>query len=215
VPGLDDDGRRKATKRGKSASGEFDEPEGRPAPMFVEVEGDDASGDAVDEFEPVDEATPAVVWEDEGDRRLMESRWEDLLEDLFGDELTTFKEVEREVTWAPGEVIWEGMDFEQIFGDADEFRAFELMSALEKKKFLRNKLREHQASSAADAGDLELDATMRRKARARKEPAKQHPARPHGPSTTVSYGTEGERTPEDLDILGGDRQHRQHRRPKG
>ena len=208
MPGLDEDGRRKATKRGKSASGEFDEPEGRPAPTFVEV------ADGEDEFEPVDEDAPAVVWEDEEDRRLMESRWEDLLEDLFGDELAIFKEVEREVKWAPGEVIWEGMDFEQIFGDADEFRAFELMSALEKKKFLRNKLREHQASSAADAGDLELDATMRRKARARKEPAIQHPARPHGPSTTVSYGTEGERTPEDLDSLGGDR-HRHHRRTKG
>lgn len=209
MPGLDEDGHRKATKRGKSASGEFDEPEGRPAPMFVEVE------EAVDEFEPVDEDTPAVVWEDEEDRRIMESRWEDLLEDLFGDELATFKEVEKEVTWAPGEVIWEGMDFEQIFGDADEFRAFELMSAIEKKKFLRNKLREHQASGAAEAGDLELDATMRRKARARKEPRKQPAARPHGPSTTVSYETEGERTPEDLDTgLGGD-PHRHHRRTKG
>lgn len=209
MPGLDEDGRRKATKRGKSASGEFDEPEGHPAPAFVEV-----SDDAVEEFEPVDEDAPAVVWEDEEDRRIMESRWEDLLEDLFGDELATFKEVEREVKWAPGEVIWEGMDFEQIFGDADEFRAFELMSALEKKKFLRNKLREHQASGAADAGDLELDTAMRRKARARKEAGKQPPARPHGPSTSVSYGTEGERTPEDLDSLGGDR-HRHHRRTKG
>ena len=209
MPGLGDDGRRKATKQGRSASGEFDEPEGRPAPTFVEVSDDE------DEFEPVDEDAPAVVWEDEADRDLMESRWEDLLEDLFGDELATFKEVEREVKWAPGEVIWEGMDFEQIFGDADEFRAFELMSALEKKRFLRNKLREHQASGAADAGDIELDATMRRRARARREPQKPPAARPRGPSATVSHETDGERTPEDLDTaLGADR-HRHRRRTKG
>ncbi len=123
-----DEDRRRTAKRGRSASGEFDEPVGPPAPVFVEV-GEE--GEGPEEFEPVDEGAPAVVWEDEEDRRIMESRWEDLLEDLFGDELSTFKEVEREVGWASGEVIWEGMDFEQIFGDADEFRAFELMSAIE------------------------------------------------------------------------------------
>jgi len=210
VPGQDDGRRRKAAKRGKSASGEFDEPMGPPAPMFVEV-GDDGS----EEFEPVDDDAPAVVWEDEEDRRLMESRWEDLLEDLFGDELATFKKVEREVAWAPGEVIWEGMDFEQFFGDANEFRAFEMMSALEKKKFLRNKLREHQASGAADAGDLELDAAMRRRSRARRERGGPPPARPPGPGTEGSLMTEAERAPEDLDTgLGGDRHRHHHRRDR-
>ena len=178
MPGLDEDGRRKATKRGKSASGEFDEPEGHPAPAFVEV-----SDDAVEEFEPVDEDAPAVVWEDEEDRHIMESRWEDLLEDLFG--------------------------------DADEFRAFELMSALEKKRFLRNKLREHQASGAADAGDLELDAAMRRRSRARRERGGPPPARPPGPGTEGSLMTEAERAPEDLDTgLGGDRHRHHHRRDR-
>ena len=210
---MPDNARRR--RRARSASADIQEEDDRGRPTFFEEVPQRATDDEVPEFEPVAEDDgPAVDWE--GEERHMQRRWEDLLEDLFGPAgagRAPFDVVVDGLRWADGEVIWEGMDFEQVFGNPDEFRAFEQMDAAAKRKFLREKLLSHQASGAADAGDTEIERAGAQHRRSAKPPARPRPAlRPGGP-TMPSKGTTTERRPGEMEsgLAGGGRRHRRHR----
>ncbi len=200
-------------RRTRSASADIQEEDDRGRPTFFEELPQRAEDDAVPEFEPVDEGGPAVDWE--GEEQHMQRRWEDLLEDLFGPtggERPPFVVVEDELRWADGEVIWEGMDFEQVFGNPDEFRAFELMDSAAKKRFLREKLLAHQASGAADAGDTEIERAAQQPRRPARAPPKPRPPPRPGGQTLRSHGSATERRPGELESgLGADGRRRRHR----
>jgi hypothetical protein len=203
-------------RRTRSASADIQEEDDRGRPTFFEELPQRTGDDEVPEFEPVEGEGegPAVDWE--GEEQHMQRRWEDLLEDLFGPaggDRAPFDVVDDGLRWADGEVIWEGMDFEQLFGNPDEFRAFEQMDAAAKRRFLREKLLAHQASGAAEAGDTEIERTgaqRRRPARAQARP--RPPPRPGGP-TMPSEASATERRPGEMEsgLGAGGRRHRHHR----
>ncbi len=169
---MDEEERRKRRLRGRSASGEFDEPPKEPA-IFEPV---DPMDDPFTEFKPVEEGDHRVEWEDEDEVVLMEERFEAILEDLFGDpaeDNEAFKEVTEELGWAPGEVIWEGMDFEAIFTDREDFQTFERLSRKDKRAFIRDRLRAGEGSLVSFETEIEhkaeeLDISISPKARRRR-----------------------------------------------
>ena len=160
----------------------------------------------LDEFETVAAIHPDVDWDDDVEWELDEEDWEAFLEDLFthleGEEgQGLFEEVQDTVGWSEGEVIWEGMDFDQMFVDHGDFHAFELLSRKDKRAFLRERLRTQQASGAAEAGesalDIEIEPPKPLKGRAKKGTP---PKRPKDSGPLVSYETETEHMPEELDL---------------
>jgi hypothetical protein len=184
---------RRRRGHGRSASADIEDDDGRGRPSFFEEVDEDRE---LPEFEPVDEPGPSVVWEEDGEH--MQRRWEELLTDLFGpvhEGAQTFEEVSDGLDWSAGEVIWEGMDFDEVFGGPDEFHAFELLSAQDKKRYLRKKL---QASGAADATDTEQEARAPAP-RPRQRPKPPRPAaRREGPRLP-SEASGAERLPGELE----------------
>ncbi len=145
----------------------------------------------------------------EGDEfEVVEEQWEAMLEDLFSDfedeeDVEVFEDVKETLGWSVGEVIWEGMDFDQMFTEAGEYQAFEQLSRKDKRAYLRDRLRTQQASGAAEAGESELDIVLRtggRLDRDKGEKEAKEPGNkdPQGP--LVSYEQETEHRPEDLDL---------------
>lgn len=186
-------------RKGRSASGELDGPMAPPKPTIFE-EVDEVEG--LDEFEPVQTGEPKVEWDDEEEHEMAEERFEALLEELFSDtdeDLGFFEAVEDDLSWSEGEVIWEGMDFDQMFTDSEEFHNFELLSPRDQKRFLRDRLRTQQISDAAEATDGEIDMEQGRKDKAIK-PKPNRPEEPRSPGSLVSYDTETEHRPEELDL---------------
>ena len=187
--------------------------------IFEEVEASEE--EAVEEFEPLPHEEPDVVWDEEGHWDLAHDRLEALLESLFtdledGEDVEAFEEVRDTLGWSKGEVIWEGMDFDQLFSDPSEFHEFELLSRRDQRAFLRERLKTQQASGAAEAGDGEIALeTDHRAGGRRKHPkhldAGQH-GRPEGSGSLVSYETETEHRPEDLDIGMAPARKKRHRR---
>jgi hypothetical protein len=180
--------------------------------MFVEVEEDLA------EFEPVHPEEPHVEWDDEEDYEMAEERFESLVDQLFTDfeddeDQAVFEEVRDALGWSEGEVIWEGMDFDQMFTDSGEFHAFELLSRKDQRRFLRERLRTQQASGAAEAsddGEIVMDTDPRPKAK--KAPTGASPAERRSPGQLVSYETETEHKPAETDIgLATDRRKRRRK----
>lgn len=197
-----DDQKRK--RRGRSASGEVDESRREPELMvFEKVEEDGPEN--LDEFVHVADDDPQVDWTGEEDRDVVEERWEAILEDLFAaedEDLETFEEVFEGLQWSPGEVIWEGADFDQVFSGAQEFHAFELLSKKEKRAFLRERLGSHDVSSAVEATDGEISLSPRKGKTGKRSGRKgARRPRPKGePGALVSYETETEHKAEELDI---------------
>lgn len=203
--GLENEDHHRRKRKGRSASGEVDGPIVQPkATIFEEVKADEDT--SLVEFEPVSHDEPAVEWDGGEDWDVVEERWEALLEDLFTDfedqeDMNAFEEVIENLGWSSGEVIWEGMDFDQMFTDSGEFHAFELLSRKDQRAFLRDRLRTQQASDVAEAVDGEIDLDTDRRSdpdRAKPTPAKATDRRASG--SLVSYETETEHRPEDLDI---------------
>ena len=172
----------------------------------------------MDEFEPVRPGELHVEWDDEEDYRMAEERFEALVDILFshmdGDaDLAVFEEVRDTPGWSEGEVIWEGMDFDQMFTDPGEFHAFELLSRRDQRAFIRERLRTQQASDTVEATDGEIEMDVDR--RPPEEEDQQRPA--HGPVNDqpplVSYETETEHRPMDHDIgIVTDRDRRRKKR---
>ena len=201
-------------RKGRSASGEVDGPLKPPeATIFEEVEEEPQD---IPEFEPVE-----VEWEggEEGETEppLPIERFEALLEELFSDtgdndDLGFFEEVRDTLVWSEGEVIWEGMDFDQLFPAADDFAAFEALSLKDQRAYIRDRLRTQQASGTAEASDGETELQPL------PTPARQGQAGAKAPETDrssgplVSYETETEHQPQDLDISIGVEKRRKHRR---
>lgn len=198
----------------------------RRAAIFEEVEGDGPrrpssrrgeGEDELEEFEPVTDSEPIVHWEDEEHWEVVEERWEAYLEDLFSDfdadeeieEADLFEEVEDDLGWSKGEVVWEGMDFDLMFTDLGEYEAFELMSRRDKRAFLRERLRTCQASTSLDAEESEVDEDLGPPPR-REAPARAPPRVEQGP--LVSYETETEHRAEDLDVSQLHRSGKRRRR---
>ncbi len=212
---LDDDDPRRRKRKGKSASGEVDGPMRAPeATIFEEVaKGEDGlqdEGDPVAHGEPHGE--PHVDWDDE-------EGWEALLEDLFTEfedeeDAEVFEEVVETLGWSSGEVIWEGMDFDQMFIDSGEFHAFELLSRKDQRAFLRDRLRTQQASGVVEAGDGEIDLDVDRRGDGKRRPKQPVPTgKDRGPSSLVSYETETEHSPEELEIGISPDKGRRRKRP--
>lgn len=209
----DDEKRRKISK---SASGELDGPLDEPIPtIFEEV---DEADEPLPEFEPFHAGKSHVEWDDEDDFEMAEERFEALVDELFRDvkdeeAMAAFEEVMGSLGWSDGEVIWEGMDFDQMFSDPNEFHDFELLSRREQRKFLRERLRTQQASGAAEASDeggVEMELDPRPKLKKEVRPSK---AERPSPGQLVSYETETEHRPEDLDIsIHTDRGKRRRKR---
>jgi hypothetical protein len=180
------------------------------ATIFEEVP---QAGEDLPVFEPVHPGQEHVEWDDEEDYGIAEERFESLVDELFSDfedeeAMAVFEEVKDALGWSDGEVIWEGMDFDQMFTDPGEFHDFELLSRRDQRKFLRERLRTQEASLAADASDdggVEMITTPPPKER-RPTPA---PSK-RSPGQLVSYETETEHRPHDLDI--GIRTDRKKRR---
>jgi hypothetical protein len=203
--GLDNEDHHRRKRKGRSASGEVDGPIVEPkATIFEEVKAEEDA--SLEEFEPVPHNEPAVEWDDGEDWEVVEERWEALLEDLFTDfedqeDMNAFEEVIENLGWSSGEVIWEGMDFDQMFTDSGEFHAFELLSRKDQRAFLRDRLRTQQASDVAEAGDGEIDLdTDRRSDPGHTKPVPKKATDGKGSGSLVSYETETEHRPEDLDI---------------
>lgn len=199
---------KKAKAKGRSASAEVDGPLKYPeVSIFEEVDATDE--EEIEEFEPLSHEELDVVWDDDGVREMAQDRWEAMLEDLFatpeeGEDLEAFEEVRESIGWSKGEVIWEGMDFDQMFTDPGEFHEFELLSRKDQRAFLRERLRTQQASGVAEAGDDVIALETDRRGNGRRE-------RPEDGTTgqrvkgkeggsLVSYETETEHRPEDLDL---------------
>jgi hypothetical protein len=204
---LDEEERTRRKRRGKSASGELDGPMRPPrATIFEEVE-EDRSGEDLDEFEPVAAEDPAIDWH-EDEFEVVEVNWEAYLEDLFSDledeeDAEAFEELMDSLGWSEGEVIWEGMDFDQMFTDPGEFHAFELLSRKDQRAFLRDRLRTQQASDTAEAGESELEVVLRTGGRLNRDKAegKETTPKPKAPQEhLVSYETETEHLPHELDL---------------
>ena len=144
-------------KKARSASGELDGPLNEPkATLFEEVQK--AEDVALPVFEPVSPDEPHVVWDTEEDHEMAEERFEALVDELFTvlddpEDVAVFEEVLDSLGWSEGEVIWEGMDFDQVFSDPGEFHDFELLSKREQRRFLRDRLRTQQASFGVEASD--------------------------------------------------------------
>lgn len=188
-------------RKGKSASGEVDGPMEEPkATIFEEVP---ETAEDLPEFEPVRPGQDHVEWDDDEDYGMAEERFEVLVDQLFTDfedeeAMAVFEEVMDVLGWSDGEVIWEGMDFDQMFTDPGEFHDFELLSRRDQRKFIRERLRTQQASQVADAsdeGEVEILTTPPPKER----PSPPAPAR-RSPGQLVSYETETEHRPHDMDI---------------
>jgi hypothetical protein len=199
----DDPGRRR--RRGKSASGELDGPINIPkVAIFEHIKEEDRPDD---EFEPVPVDEPHVEWDSTGD---LEERWEAILEDLFtgfedDEDEAVFEEVKDNLLWSEGEVIWEGSDFDQVFSDSGEFHDFELLTRKEKRAFLRDRLRTQQAVGTAESGDVDIDIGLKgavgeKKARPLKKPKKNTPPPKTSPGPLVSFETETEHRPHELDM---------------
>jgi hypothetical protein len=208
---------RKSRKKGKSASGEVDGPMGEPKAAFFEVVSD--GEEHLPEFEPVHPGEPHVEWDDEEGYEMAEERFESLVDELFSqledeEAMAVFEEVSGVLEWSDGEVIWEGMDFDQIFTDPGEFHDFELLSRRDQRRFLRERLRTQQASGAAEAtdeGGVEMRMDPRPKDKRSKRPAE--PPKPRSPGQLVSYETETEHRPQDLDSgIHTDRSKRRKKR---
>lgn len=197
----DDDERRK--RKARSASGELDGPLREPKATLFEVVDEQVS---LPVFEPVHPDEPQVEWDTEEDHFMAEERFESMVDELFTDfeddeAMADFEEVRDKLGWSEGEVIWEGMDFDQVFTDPGEFHDFELLSRRDQRKFLRDRLRTQQASGAADAADeggVEMKTDLRPKDRHKRE----HPGtrERRSPGQLVSYETETEHRPEDMAI---------------
>ena len=176
------------------------------ATIFEEVREERPPED-LDEFEPVRSGEPTVHWDDD-EFEVVEENWEAYLEDLFSDfedeeDAEVFEELMDTLGWSEGEVIWEGMDFDQMFVDTGEFHAFELLSRKDKRAFLRDRLRTQQASGTAEPGESELDVVLRTGGRLNREKVERGKAatKPETPQEhLVSYETETEHQPEELDI---------------
>jgi len=159
----------------------------------------------LDEFEPLRPGEPHVDWDDEEDYRMAEERFEALVDVLFAHleddgDLAVFEEVRDTLGWSEGEVIWEGMDFDQMFTDPGEFHAFELLSRRDQRAFIRERLRTQQASGTADATDGETDLDLDGKA-PEEDPRRGPPTvPPKEQHPLVSYETETEHRPMDHDI---------------
>jgi hypothetical protein len=201
---LDEEDNRRTRKKGKSASGEVDGPMDVPkATIFEEVA---VAVEDLPEFEPVHPGQPHVEWDDEEDYEMAEERFESLVDELFSDfedeeAMADFEEVMSALGWSDGEVIWEGMNFDQMFSDSGQFHDFELLSRKDQRKFLREHLRTQQASGAAEASDeggVEMRMDLRPKAKRAKSVTK--PTEPRSPGQLVSYETETEHRPQELDI---------------
>lgn len=189
-------------KKARSASGELDGPLNEPrATLFEEVD----EQVSLPVFEPVPPDEPHVEWETEEDHVMAEERFETLVDELFTvlddpEDQAVFEEVLDTLRWSEGEVIWEGMDFDQMFTDPGEFHDFELLSRREQRRFLRDRLRTQQASfgvEASDEGEVEMEMDHRPKERRQTAP---EPPKQRSPGQLVSYETETEHRPEDLDI---------------
>jgi hypothetical protein len=212
----EDEERRK--RRARSASGELDGPLREPkATLFEEVQR--AEDVALPVFEPVPPDEPHVEWETEEEHVVAEERFEALVDELFTtlddpEDASVFEEVLDSLGWSEGEVIWEGMDFDQVFTDPGEFHDFELLSRRDQRRFLRDRLRTQQASGAAEAADeggVEMKTDLRPKDRRHKDPPR--PKEPRSPGQLVSYETETEHRPEDMSIgLQDPREKRRKRR---
>ncbi|NIP33631.1 MAG: hypothetical protein GWN18_01750 [Thermoplasmata archaeon] len=199
---LEDEEELRRLKKARSASGELDGPLNEPqATLFEEVD----EQVSLPVFEPVSPDEPHVEWETEEDHEIAEERFEALVDELFTvlddpEDQAVFEEVLGSLGWSEGEVIWEGMDFDQMFTDPGEFHDFELLSRREQRKFLRDRLRTQQASfgvEASDEGEVEMEMDHRPKGRRQSAP---EPPKPRSPGQLVSYETETEHRPEDLDI---------------
>ena len=156
------------------------------------------------EFEPVHPGQAHVDWDDEEDYEMAEERFESLVDELFSDlkdeeALAVFEEVMSALGWSDGEVIWEGMDFDQMFTDPGEFHNFELLSRRDQRMFLRERLRTQQASQAAEASD-DGEIEMITEPLPKEKKTVKVPER-RSPGQLVSYETETEHRPEDLDIV--------------
>ena len=213
---LDEEEIRRRREKGKSASGEVDGPLEEPTPTIFKEVGE--AGEEFPEFEPVHSEEPHVEWDDEEDYEIAEERFEALVDELFSDfedeeAMSVFEEVMDALGWSDGEVIWEGMDFDQMFSDPGEFHDFELLSRRDQRRFLREHLRTQQASGAAEAsdeGEVEMKTDLRPKDKARKEGK---PPGPRSPGQLVSYETETEHRPQELDI-GFDTDRSKHRKKR-
>ena len=205
----DDQIRKRKIQKGRSASGEVDEHLDPPmATIFEtveEAEGKEVTPESVPEFEPVHHGEPRVEWDDGEEWEVVEERFEAILEDLFSDwvdeDRGIFEEVRDSLGWSKGDVIWEGMDFDQMFTDSGEFHDFELLSRKDKRAFLRDRLRTQQVSGTAEAGESELDLSLEPKRRIK--PLRRAPSAPKAPSDPgplVSFETETEHRAEELDI---------------
>ena len=170
-------------------------------------------------FEPVSPDEPHVEWDTEEDHVMAEERFETLVDELFTgfedrEDQAVFEEVLGSLGWSEGEVIWEGMDFDQMFTDPGEFRDFELLSRREQRRFLRDRLRTQQVSSgveASDEGGVEMETDPRPKDRRERTPSPD--TGPRSPGQLVSYETETEHMPGDLDIgIHDGRKRRRDRR---
>ncbi len=172
----------------------------------------------LDEFEPLRPGEPHVEWDGEEDYRMAEERFEALVDILFAhieddEALAVFEEVRDTLGWSEGEVIWEGMDFDQMFTDPGEFHAFELLSRKDQRAFIRERLRTQQATGTAEATDGEIDLDVDR--RSPEEEDRPVPAKAQGKAQPplVSYETETEHRPVDHDIgiTPGKRRRRRER----
>jgi hypothetical protein len=203
---LAEEEKRRRRAKGRSASGELDGHLLVPkATIFEEVVEDPGAREGTTEFEPVASEDPDVDWEGDVEWELEEEAWEHLLEDLFThhqdeDDQDIFEEVRENLSWSEGEVIWEGMDFDQMFIDHGEYQAFELLSRKEKRAFLRERLRTQQASHAAEADESDLDIEMEPVKEPKEKAQKKAPRKDKGSGPLVSYETETEHMPEDLDL---------------
>lgn len=147
-----------------------------------------------------------MEWDGEEGYQMAEERFEALVDELFhafeDEEAQAVLEGGRDTLgWSDGEVIWEGMDFDQVFTDPGKFHDFELLSRRDQRKFLREHLRTQQASGAAEASD-EGGVEMEMEPRPKAKKAGQGPKKPEprSPGQLVSYETETEHRPEELDI---------------
>jgi hypothetical protein len=214
---LDEEERLRRKRRGRSASGELDGPMKPPKATIFEEVREDRSEKDLDEFKPVHAEDPSVQW-DEDEFEVVEENWEAYLEDLFSEfedeeDAEVFEELMDTLGWSEGEVIWEGMDFDQMFVDTGEFQAFELLSRKDKRAFLRDRLRTQQASGSAEAGESDLDVVLLSGGRLNRDKVEKKKPSP-GPKAPqehlVSYETETEHLPEELDI--GIAQHKGKRK---
>ncbi len=205
-------------KRARSASGELDGPLKEPkATVFEEVQR--AEDVALPVFEPVPPDEPHVEWETEEEHVVAEERFEALVDELFTvpddpEDMAVFEEVLDSIGWSEGEVIWEGMDFDQMFSDPSEFHDFELLSRRDQRRFLRDRLRTQQVSygaPASDEGEVEMD--MDHRPKDRREKRAPEPREPRSPGQLVSYETETEHMPEDLAIGLQDPRAKRRKRP--